>query len=61
VRTEGVDTVKTLKLWVSPAALIVLWIVAAAFTLSQLATVAPVLLSTHVHAARVDEQRDFGA
>ena len=30
---------KTLKLWVSPAALIAVWIVAAAFTLSQLATV----------------------
>jgi hypothetical protein len=60
-RTEGVVTVKTLKLWLSPAALIALWIVAAAFTLSQLATVAPVLLSTHVQAPRLEEKPDLGA
>ena len=52
---------KTLKLWLSPAALIALWIVAAAFTLSQLATVAPVLLSTHVQAPRLEEKPDLGA
>jgi type IV secretory pathway TrbD component len=53
--------VKTLKLWISPAALIALWIVATAFTLSQLATVAPVLLSLHVQAPRLAEQPDLGA
>jgi hypothetical protein len=55
-----VVTVKTLKLWVSPAALIALWIIAAAFTLSQLATVAPLLLSTRVQPSRLEEQRDLG-
>ena len=51
---------KTLKLWVSPAALIAVWIVAAAFTLSQLATVGPSLVSTGAQPPRLEEQRDFG-
>ena len=59
-RAEGVVTVKTLKLWVSPAALIAVWIVAAAFTLSQLATVGPSLVSTGAQPPRLEEQRDFG-
>jgi hypothetical protein len=61
VRTEGVFTVKTLKFWVSPAVLVALWIIAAAFTLSQLATVAPSLLSTGVQPQRLEEQREPAA
>ena len=61
VRTERVVAVKTLKFWANPAVLVALWIVAAAFTLSQLATVAPLLLSTRVQAARLEEERDLGA
>ena len=60
-RTEGVVTVKTLKFWISPAALIALWIIAAAFTLSQLATVAPLLLSTRVQPPPLEEPRQLGA
>ena len=60
VRTEGVVTVKTLRFWVSPAILVALWIIAAAFTVSQLATVAPLLLSTRVQPPRLEEQRDLG-
>jgi len=56
-----VVTVKTLKFWVSPAVFVALWIVAAAYTLSQLATVAPSLLSTRVQPPRLEEQRDLGA
>ena len=61
VRTEGVLTVKTLKFWLSPAVLVALWIIAAAFTLSQLATVAPSLLSTGVQPPRLEEQREPAA
>jgi len=61
VRTEGVFTVKTLKLWVGPAVLVALWIIAAAFTLSQLATVAPSLLSTGIQPPRMEEQREPAA
>src|SRR2546430_490725 len=43
---KGWLTVKTLKFWLSPAVLVAVWIIAAAFTLSQLATVGPSLLST---------------
>jgi len=56
-----VVTVKTLKFWISPAALIALWIIAAAFTLSQLATVAPLLLSTRVQPPPLEEPRQLGA
>jgi hypothetical protein len=55
-----VVTVKTLRFWVSPAILVALWIIAAAFTVSQLATVAPLLLSTRVQPPRLEEQRDLG-
>ena len=61
VRTEGVFTVKMLKFWASPAVLVAVWIIAAAFTLSQLATVAPSLLSTGVQPPRLEEQRDPAA
>ena len=61
LRTEGVFTVKTLKFWASPAVLVALWIFAAAFTLSQLATVSPSLLSTGVQPPRLEEQRDPAA
>jgi len=61
LRTEGVFTVKTLKFWASPAVLVALWIIAAAFTLSQLATVSPSLLSTGVQPPRLEEQRDPAA
>jgi hypothetical protein len=60
-RTEGVVTVKTIKFWISPAALIALWIIVAAFTLSQLATVAPLLLSTPMQPPRLEEPRELGA
>jgi hypothetical protein len=60
VRTEGVFTVKTLKFWASPAVLVLVWIIVAAFTLSQLATVAP-LLSAGVQPPRLEEQRDPAA
>jgi hypothetical protein len=56
-----VFTVKTLKFWASPAVLVALWIIAAAFTLSQLATVTPSLLSTGVQPPRLEEQRDPAA
>jgi hypothetical protein len=52
--------VKTLKFWASPAVLVVLWIIVAAFTLSQLATVAP-LLSAGVQPPRLEEQREPAA
>jgi len=61
LRTEGVFTVKTLELWASPAVLVALWIIAAAFTLSQLATVSPSLLSTGVQPPRLEEQREPAA
>jgi hypothetical protein len=53
--------VKTLKFWASPAILVAVWIIAAAFTISQLATVAPSLLSTGVQPPRLEEQRDPAA
>jgi len=56
-----VFTVKTLKFWASPALLVAIWIVAAAFTLSQLATVAPSLLSTGVQTPRLEERREPAA
>jgi len=56
-----VFTVKTLKFWVSPAVLVALWIIAAAFTLSQLATVAPSLLSTGVQPPRLEDRREPAA
>jgi hypothetical protein len=37
------------------------WIVAAAFTLSQLATVAPLLISTRMQPPRLEQQRDLEA
>jgi hypothetical protein len=60
VKTEGVGTVKTFKLWVSPAVLIAVWIATAAFTLSQLATVGPSLLSAPVQ-SRIEELRELPA
>jgi hypothetical protein len=53
---EG-DAVYTIKFWASPAVLVALWIAAAAFTLSQLATVAPSLLSTGVRASVLEGPR----
>jgi len=53
--------VKTLKFWLSPAVLVAVWIIAAAFTLSQLATVGPSLLSTGLQPARLEEQREPAA
>jgi len=61
VRTQGVLTVKTLKFWLSPAVLVAVWIIAAAFTLSQLATVGPALLSTGLQPSRLEEQREPAA
>jgi hypothetical protein len=49
--------VYTIKFWASPAVLVALWIAAAAFTLSQLATVAPSLLSTGVQASVLEAPR----
>jgi hypothetical protein len=40
-----------LKFWIRPALIVVLWIVASAFTLSELATVVP-LISSSVEPAR---------
>jgi hypothetical protein len=53
--------VTTLKFWASPAVLIALWIIAAAFTVSQLATVAPLLLSTSMQGSLVDRSREISA
>lgn len=50
-------TVKTLKFWVRPALMISLWIFAAAFTLSKLATVTPSLLSAGAEPTRTRELR----
>lgn len=47
----------TLKLWGSPAALLALWIVVAAFTISEVATVAPLLISTRVQAPQMCAQQ----
>ena len=47
----------TLKLWASPAALVALWIVVTAFTISQVATVAPLLISTRVQAPHASVQQ----
>jgi hypothetical protein len=47
---------QTLKFWLRPALIIFLWIVTAAFTLSELATVVPLLCSTGVTAPRVRER-----
>jgi hypothetical protein len=52
---------KSLEFWVSPAVLVAVWIVAAAFTLSQLATVAPLLISTRMQPPRLEQQRDLEA
>ena len=52
---------KTLKFWLSPAVLVAVWIIAAAFTLSQLATVGPSLLSTGLQPSRLEEQREPAA
>jgi hypothetical protein len=38
--------VTTLKFWIRPALIVVLWIVASAFTLSELATVVPLISSS---------------
>jgi hypothetical protein len=59
--TEGVVAVNTLKFWARPAVLVALWIVAAAFTLSQLTTVARLLLSTRQRPPLVAQQRDPSA
>jgi len=61
IRTEGVFTVKTIKFWASPAVLVAVWIIVSAFTLSQLATVAPSLLSAGVQPPRLEEQSDPAA
>jgi len=46
---------QTFKFWLRPALIVFLWIVTAAFTLSELATVVPLLCSTGANAARVRE------
>jgi hypothetical protein len=51
--------VTTLKFWASPAVLIALWLIAAAFTVSQLATVAPSLLSTSMQSSMAERQREI--
>jgi len=48
---------QTFKFWLRPALIVFLWIVTAAFTLSELATVVPLLCSTGATAPRV---REFG-
>jgi len=46
---------QTFKFWLRPALIVFLWIVTTAFTLSELATVAPLLCSTGATAPRVRE------
>jgi hypothetical protein len=46
---------QTLKFWLRPALIVFLWIVTAAFTLSELATVVPLLSSTGATAPRIRE------
>jgi len=47
---------QTLKFWLRPALIVFLWIVTAAFTLSELATVVPLLCSTGATAPRIRER-----
>ena len=47
----------TLKLWFRPAMLLVLWFLATAFTLSELATVAPLLHASGAKRPRIAEAR----
>jgi len=44
---------QTLKFWIRPALIVFLWIITAAFTLSELATVVPLLCSTGATAPRI--------
>jgi len=44
---------QTLKFWLRPALILFLWVVTAAFTLSELATVVPLLCSTGATAPRI--------
>ena len=46
---------QTLKFWLRPALMVCLWIVIAAFTLSELATVVPLLCSTGAAPPRTRE------
>jgi len=43
IPTEKVVAMKTLRFWFRPAIFVLLWIVLTAFTLAELATVAPLL------------------
>ena len=47
---------QTLKFWLRPALILFLWVVTAAFTLSELATVVPLLCSTGATAPRIRGQ-----
>jgi len=47
---------QTLKFWLRPALIVFLWIVTAAFTLSELATVVPLLCSTGATPPRIRER-----
>ena len=46
-----------LKFWVRPAIIVLAWIVAAAFTLTELATVVPSLTATGVEPAQARPSR----
>ena len=47
---------QTLKFWLRLALILFLWVVTAAFTLSELATVVPLLCSTGPTAPRIRER-----
>jgi hypothetical protein len=49
--------VNTLKLWLRPAMLLVLWFVLTAFTLSEVATVAPLLRAAAPERPRLAQAR----
>jgi hypothetical protein len=60
---EGWSLMKTLTFWFRPAILVLFWVVLAAFTLAELATVAPLLRGEHSrfrqarHAVQVSSAR----
>ena len=56
-QTRRMAAVNTLKLWLRPAMLLVLWFLVTAFTLSEVATVAPLLRASAVGRPRLAQAR----
>jgi hypothetical protein len=55
--TRRMAAVNTLKLWLRPAMLLVLWFLVTAFTLSEVATVAPLLRASGAERPRLAQAR----